>query len=65
VGGMFGFDWRFRVSLHLGEHVHWFILETSSRLFSGLEHGGHQMLGLNGRSLFSPKHEGVERCARA
>jgi hypothetical protein len=61
VGGGFGFDRRFGVSLRLGEDVGWFILVASSGWFAGLEHGGGQMLGLNGRGRFSREKEGVER----
>jgi hypothetical protein len=56
VGMDVGFVRRLRVSLHLGADVGRFFSVVSSGLFSGLEHGGHQMLGLNSRVILSPKH---------
>jgi hypothetical protein len=50
----FGSGWRFGVSLHLGRDVGWFILVASSGLFSGLEHGGCQILRLNSQSYVAP-----------
>jgi hypothetical protein len=46
-GKGFGFGWRFGVNLRLGGGGGQFILVALSGLSSGLEHGGHQMLGLN------------------
>jgi hypothetical protein len=56
MGDGFGFDRMFVWSLRLGGDVGWLILVASSGLASGLDHGGHQMLGSNSRSLLDPKH---------
>jgi hypothetical protein len=46
-GGVAGVGWRLGVDLRLGGDVGWFIAVALSGLVLGLEHGGHQMLGLN------------------
>jgi hypothetical protein len=45
MGGEFGFDRMFGVSLCSGGDVGWFIAVASSGLSLGLEHGGRQMMG--------------------
>jgi hypothetical protein len=47
MGGGFGFDRRFGISLGLGGDVGRFVLVASLELSLGLDHGGRQMLGLN------------------
>jgi hypothetical protein len=42
-----GFGQRLGVDLRLGGDVGWLIAVALLELFSGLEHGGRQMLGLN------------------
>jgi hypothetical protein len=56
VGMEVGFGRRFGVSLRLDADVGWPFLVASSGLCSGLEHGGHQMLGSNSIKLFVPEH---------
>jgi hypothetical protein len=61
MGGGFGIDRRFEWSLRLGGDVGWFVFVALSGLPSGLEHGGHQMLGSNSQGLLDPKHGGKVR----
>jgi hypothetical protein len=64
-GKGFGFGQRFGINLRLGGDVGWFILVASLELFSGLEHGGHQMLELNSQSYVAPNTKvWVEGCRR-
>jgi hypothetical protein len=53
----FSFGRKFVVSLRLGGDTRWFILVASLGLSSGLEHGGHQILGLNSQSYVAPNTE--------
>jgi hypothetical protein len=46
-GGVAGFGRRLGVDLRLDGDVGWFVMVALSELFSGLEHGGCQMLELN------------------
>jgi hypothetical protein len=57
-GGVDGFRWRLGVGLRIDGGVGLFIMVALSGSFSSLEHGGHQMLGLNSRGISSPEHEG-------
>jgi hypothetical protein len=43
-GGVDDFGWNPGVDLHWDGDVGWFIAVVLSGLFSGLEHGGHQMI---------------------
>jgi hypothetical protein len=56
MGGGFGFDRRFVWSLRLGGDVGWFVLLVLLGSPSGLDHGGHQMLGSNSQGLLDPEH---------
>jgi hypothetical protein len=46
-GWVDGFGWNLGVDLHQDGDIGWFIAVALSGLFSGLEHGGRQMLGPN------------------
>jgi hypothetical protein len=54
-----GFGRRFGVSLRLDADIDRLFSVASSGLFSGLEHGGHQILSLDSRRLPKPRHEVV------
>jgi hypothetical protein len=56
-GGVDAFGWNLGVDLHRDGDVGWFIAVVLSGLFSGLEHGGHQILGLNSRGYRVPDTE--------
>jgi hypothetical protein len=58
VGGVVGEWWILVVGLRLDANISWFFLVASSGLPSGLEHGGHQMLGSNSRGLLDLEHGG-------
>jgi hypothetical protein len=53
-GGVAGFGWKLGVDLRLDGDVDWFIMMALSGLFSGFEHGGHQILGPNSQSYVVP-----------
>jgi hypothetical protein len=53
-GGVAGFGRRLGVDLRLDGDVGWFVMVALSELFSGLEHGGCQMLELNSQSYVAP-----------
>jgi hypothetical protein len=58
VGGMLSSSGRrLGTNLHLGWVL--LVLVALTELFSGLGHGGCQMLGINRRGLPSPEHRGV------
>jgi hypothetical protein len=47
------FGRRFGVSLRLDKDVGWSVLVALSGLSSGLEHGGHKILGLNSQNYIA------------
>jgi hypothetical protein len=53
-GGVASFGWRLGVDLRLDDDVGWFVTMALSGLFSGLKHGGRQMLRPNNRSHVVP-----------